>query len=304
MRRFALKNGIGQVFDMMRTDAFFANPSGLGFEKSNDYIEIGPSFKLTTEKSSQKKVTGTMFFAGYKQYQEFADFISYKPLVLLYYPFGSDVIGEEAPDIFKNNVENVFYRLDCRVTSLEKGELNKDTSYLESQVNFTAETKWYRSVVYFKSAKDLTNAKYYDPKRDSKNGAYVYNYQYVESTAGTIPINCHATEVSPSIVTIFGPVENPIWSIVVNNQETQSGQLNYKIPDGDKLVINSRSNHLEISLRKVIDDTFLANLYEYVDFDRENFMLFPRGLSDFHVTGDSANDINVVVEVEEIHETV
>ena len=75
MREFRLFNADGQEFDLMRKDAFFHAPSGLGF--ALDYTSIAAGYDFITageEEMQQKTVSGSMVFAGYRQYQEFVRF--------------------------------------------------------------------------------------------------------------------------------------------------------------------------------------------------------------------------------------
>ena len=44
MRKFSVVNAKGMTFDMMRTDAFFSDPSGLGTKVKNSYTIVGTSF--------------------------------------------------------------------------------------------------------------------------------------------------------------------------------------------------------------------------------------------------------------------
>ena len=71
MRQFKLINSTGAEFNLMRLDAFFNSPDGLGFSMDNSYANIGTVYEITEEKASQKAVTGEMIFKGYKQYKEF-----------------------------------------------------------------------------------------------------------------------------------------------------------------------------------------------------------------------------------------
>ena len=66
MRKFKLINAEGQEFDLMRKDAFFFSPSGLGYEMQFDTTPAGYDFIELDSEMLQKTVSGSVVFAGYE----------------------------------------------------------------------------------------------------------------------------------------------------------------------------------------------------------------------------------------------
>ena len=80
VRQFKLINALGQEFDLMRKDAFFQTPSGLGFSVDFDVEPVGYDWIETDSQIDQKTVSGELVFTKYQGYQEFIRFCSLSPL--------------------------------------------------------------------------------------------------------------------------------------------------------------------------------------------------------------------------------
>lgn len=277
MRQFKLQNALGDTFDLMRKDAFFYTPDGLGFRQDAQFMQIGGSYKLIETESAQKTPAGVMVFKDYTVYQEFAKFISYTPLKLMYKP-----------------ISEWFY-LDCIVSNLGKAEIDHTTHRLQCNIDFTATSKWYIPRIATRSGVETVDAKQY---------TYSYNYTYADAINGIINIVNNSTEASPLIITIMGDITDPTWSLIVNNSVVQSGMVEGNIPSGHKLVINAKDNELEIREYDAVTNEVVANQYQNSDFNRENFIYAPVGASTLRVAGNVAQTIDAWVEIEEIHETV
>lgn len=276
MRQFKLINSTGAEFNLMRLDAFFNSPDGLGFSMDNSYANIGTVYEITEEKSSQKAVTGEMIFKGYRQYKEFIKFISYKPLKLAYKPLDE------------------WAYLKCTVTRLDKSEISSSTNLLTCAIDFTALSKWYIPRRAMTSDGDSTNIKKY---------TYRYGYTYVETASGEFRIINEGTEECPSILTLFGNCVNPNWVLSQNGKTLIKNGLNVEIPSNHKLIINSNDNEREIA-EYTLDGTLYRNLYQKIDFDNKAFIVIPIGESMLRVTETSGNEVNAILEVEEVYETI
>ena len=111
-------------------------------------------------------------------------------------------------------------------------------------------------------------------------------------------------ESAPATLSIMGPITNPAWYVSVNNDVVASGAVTAEIPNGDKLVVNSKDGYLEVAEYTVSSNEFVRNLYQFTDFDRETFVLFPPGNSTLFVSAESETKIEAWVQIEEIHETI
>ena len=275
-RQFKLINSKGATFNLMRRDALFYVPDGLGFSMNSEYMQIGNSYQLIDTEAEQKRVGGTMVFDSYAIYEEFVNFIGFTPLKLAYKPL------------------NEWAYLDCSVTMLAKSEIDYTDRKLKCNIDFTGTSKWYIPRKIEHTSPEIENGKKY---------TYRYDYQYADTLNGIIRITNHSSEDSPCIITIFGQIVNPTWSLIKNNQVIQSGQVNGTIESGNKLVICSKDNSLEIA-EYTADGTFVANKYQDSDPNRENFIYIPNGQTTLLISSDVASEVDAYIEVEEIHDTI
>lgn len=276
VRQFKLINARGATFDLMQRTALLYLPGGLGFRTASEYMKIGSSYQLISTETEQKVISGEMIFSGYDKYREFVDFVNYTPLKLGYKP------------------QAEWAYLDCEVSRLDKGEIDYRDLKLKCAIDFTATSKWYIPRTAVRTGLETANAKQY---------TYTYSYQYADAINGIINIINNSSEDSPTILTIMGDITDPTWSLIVNNVVVQSGMVSGNIPSGNKLIINSKDNQLEIG-EYTTGNEFIRNMYQASDFNRENFIYVPPGRSTLRVSGNVAQTIEAWIEIEEIHETI
>ena len=85
VRQFKLINGYGQEFDITSTDYLFSSPSGLGYDRTESYRQIGNSFVRVNKQLKQGSITGKLIFTppnAYAKYYDFIQFINIEPLKL------------------------------------------------------------------------------------------------------------------------------------------------------------------------------------------------------------------------------
>ena len=276
VRKFRLQNANGATWDLMNPDAFFYSPDGLGFRMDSEFFRIGNTYQLIETEAAQKTPAGIMVFASYALYRQFADFINNTPLRLLYMP------------------QNEWVYLDCIVSNLSKAEFDHTDKRLKCNIDFQGLGKWYIPRQAQRTGIEVANAKKY---------TYSYDYAYADSITGTINIINNSSEDSPTIITIMGEITNPTWSLIVNNTTVQSGSVAATIASGNKLIVNSKDNELEIA-EYTAAGLFVKNLYQDSDFTKDNFIYVPPGSSTLRVTGSVQDTIDAWIEIEELHETV
>lgn len=276
IRKFKLINSEGAEWDLMRKDGFLYAPEGLGINQDNEYMRIGSTYELIQRLSAQKSINFTMVFSSYSVYHEFSRFIIYAPLKLAYMPL------------------NEWTYADGEITALSKGEFNPNTRRLECDAVFTATSLWYIPRAARRTSPDVENPKRYD---------YEYDYKYADAINGYISVFNDSNEDAPATISVMGPVVNPSWYVSVNNDVVASGSVTATIPAGDKLVVNSKDGELEVA-EYTTDNVFVRNLYQFTDFARETFVLFPPGNSVLFISGTSEDPIEAWVQIEEVHDTI
>lgn len=276
VRKFKLINSEGAEWDLMRKDGFLYAPDGLGINQENEYMRIGSTYELVQRLSAQKAFNFTMVFSGYDVYREFSRFIIYAPLKLAYMPL------------------NEWAYADGDITVLEKSEINNESRRLECSAVFTATSLW-----YIPRAARRTSADVESPKRYN----YTYDYTYADAINGYIAVVNDSNEDAPATISIMGPVVNPSWYVSVNNEVVASGSITATVPQGDKIVINSKDGYLEVA-EYTLENVLVRNLYQFTDFSRETFVLFPPGNSVLFISGSSEDPIEAWVQIEEVHDTI
>lgn len=148
MREFKLINATGAAFDLMRTDAFFHAPEGLGVANDLSISRVGDSYLVTDSRDAQPKPSGEMVFKGYAQYDEFLAFCRVGGLVLGYKPL------------------DTWLYLDCWA-DISKGEISRDNNRLVCGVSFTGVSNWYAKAVEYKANVDTGVGKVYGYHEDT-----------------------------------------------------------------------------------------------------------------------------------------
>ena len=276
VRKFKLINSEGAEWDLMRKDGFLYAPEGLGINQENEYMRIGSTYELIQRLSAQKAFNFTMVFSGYDVYREFSRFIIYAPLKLAYMPL------------------NEWAYADGDITVLEKSEINHESRRLECDAVFTATSLWYIPRAARRTSPDVESPKRYD---------YTYDYTYADAINGYIAVVNDSNEDAPATISIMGPVVNPSWYVSVNNEVVASGAITATVPRGNKIVINSKDGYLEVA-EYTAENVFVRNLYQFTDFSRETFVLFPPGNSVLFISGSSDDPIEAWVQIEEVHDTI
>ena len=274
MREFKLVNANGLEWDLMRKDAFFHAPDGLGFGRTISAVQVGGSYIETGDSLDQKAPSGEMVFLGYEEYSDFISFIAKTPLVLMYKPLQK------------------WFRLKCKISSLGKTEIIGGR--LICPISFTALSTWY----------ELLNVRQNIPQEGTgKIYPYTYPYVYSDTTVATAEIE-NGDRTSPTIIQIFGPVKNPSWILNHNGGQVASGYAEVTIPKGHKLVINSDPAEMEIAEYTVIDNAFVEDHYSKGDFSTERFIFVPPGKSRLSIFDETGGDIEAYVEVEKLADSV
>lgn len=266
IRQFNLTNANGQVFDLMRQDAFLYNPDGLGWGVDDTIMAVGESYVVTNTEPEKPAPSGQMNFAGYAQYNEFLAFVQVGGLTLGY-----------------NTLGNWIY-LDVSLT-ISKSEIDEKTMRLLCDVDFTARSGWYKKVVAYQAQGSGAGKTY----------SYTYPYTYTSSAAGSVDIPNGNLPSYPKI-TIFGPVTNPFWALYQSGNRLETGRVNVTIPDGHKLVIDCHPATMEIAEYTNIGE-FVANRYADSDFTTARLFMLPAGPCSVVFTQDGTGVVDAFVEV-------
>lgn len=275
MRQFKLINSRGETFDLMNHDAYFRNPDGLGASHTITVIAAGRDFTEVDDDLNQQTIPGEMVFSSYAEYVTFSRFCMYAPLTFWYKP------------------TTQWYYRECKLSKIDKGEIETGTSKLISPVDFMCFTVWRQSATAYPA----------EATGDGKRYDYTYPYTYIETAAGTIAITNDTDLPAPIKIHIFGPVTNPTWALVYDGDVYADGAVTATIPDGHKLVIDASSTSLEIA-EYTTDNAFVRNLYAESDKSTTRFINAPVGESTLSFAHSGTETITAYAEVVKVAETV
>ena len=279
VRNIKLINSEGQAYMLTTQEHFIHEISGFGFTDQTALQRVGSLLRPLTEVLTPDSPTGFIFFPepnAYQKYYEFARFIRRTPLRLLYNPNGEQE-----------------YMMDVRVQSLEKADLVEGHTGLNCAVTFVPLSAWYREVI---AINDGTVG-------DGKVYNYTYDYMYTDSVRQTIKIDSDSDLESPSRITIYGPVEDPVWVHYVNNVQKATGTIDAEIPAGHKLVIDTTT--IPYSIKEFSNEgTLIADRYQQADFSTDRFFFLDYGENRISVQHYGANTVTLGVEAHLSYETV
>lgn len=272
MRRFKIQNANGATYDLtVNNREFMYGVRGLGYSDEVEYRRIANIYKRLSDYKAQGKIEGTIHFFGnekpHKRYFDLVQFLQVKPLTLVYTP----------EDI------NVTYYRSGTVTDVDFDETNP----LSASITFTCTTLWYeRFSAITRPDSELVNGKIYN---------YTYNYTYRNSIANTVTIDVLGYELSPVKLSLFGKLVNPEWTQYINGKEVASGKVNYTIPSGYKLQVDTTDLPYSIKMYDS-NDNFIIDLYSYSDFGTERFLTLQNGINTISVNDDEGNKVVIKAE--------
>lgn len=313
MRKFFLTNAAGETWNLMRFDAFFHAPDGLGFSQTISSARVGTDYLETDAYLDQHTISGEMVFANYAVYQQFIAFAMRSPLVMTYMPESTEYfIRCTVQSIGKTEIGSAN-RLICPIAFLCSGTwFEREQAYYENEpdavkvvltgdiVTFDADgTELLESLQLDED--DTVTVIYSYTQGASKHYSYTYNYTYTDSALGGVTIHNGSIE-SPLIVSILGAANNPTWALTQDGVVVATGAVTAEIPEGHRLVIDARPASMEIA-EYTNDGVYVRDLYAMSDFSTARFLYAPAGESIVTVNA-GGTSVNTIVEVEKYAYTV
>lgn len=244
-RKFWLVNSLGNTYELSNPEkkVFLSGPSGLGFTSVYSSERLGTSELITYSDTRLPDVSGTLLFFLdsngfiYNEYQNFIDFIKYKPLELHY----------QTP-----NLMNSFYS-EVIITKFEKTE-NTKSGLMQCPITFHRITNWLNDEDF---TIILTNAR----EGSGKNYPVSRPYYYVGTNLSNTPIIVRGTDSIGFVIEINGTVQNPYFALT---QGTDRYGVCRILGTYDYMMINSNDTAESIYLEN--NGVVIANPQQYQDF--------------------------------------
>lgn len=279
VRYFSLVNGNGVEVNLTTTDIFLSEPSGLGYERTESYRQIGNSFVRINKQPKQGSITGTLIFMppnAYQKYYNFLNSIKIEPLQLKYVPYSGS--GDKLRDV--------------TITKIEKGELTKYGS-LECSITLSCLTPWYRII------------KFSPNEIHTSGNTWPVTWPKIWGSGNEMSLEFDSDSIldSPCKLIINGHCKNPAWTHYVNGSRFASGKLECEVDEGNYLVVDNTSYPY---LMKVYnsDNQLVRDVYSTSDFASERFLSIQNGHNVIAISNELGSEIDIRAEVYLQYETV
>ncbi len=244
-RRFRLINGKNQIYELTDKNhkVYANNPNGLGYSRTLSVFRLGDENLITYSMINLDNVNFEILFYDdnlgdkYQKYREFVNFLSFKPLYLLY----------QAPNSF------TWYRRQVESMSLSKSEVDYDDRMLHCNFVLQALAFW------------EDNEKNVIETNNDLNGGKIYPINYPINYGFNNLSNVNLTSVglldAPLEITINGNVTNPGYVLYDSNGNIY-GRTRF-IGEFDSVYVNSKETEEEVRL--VRNGLILDNPLGYQD---------------------------------------
>lgn len=264
MRKFVLRNALGEAKDLTEIGSFLTNPKGLGKDRIASYVQIGNRYVVNDNKRKQSSINGKITFESYEGYKDFCRFVMREPIILEYTAAGTYMMQVQIEKLGKTEMDNMGLTVDITMKGL---------------------TAWYKTMRYENLSSE--NGKMY---------SHTYPYVYTDDAAGNIEYDVDSTEENPVKLTVFGPCTNPAWTLYINGVKTVDGKILCRIPEGNRLIVDTTNIPYEIAEYDASGE-FVRDLYQYSDFATKRFLYSQFGTNKITFTHEGSEEIRVAAEV-------
>lgn len=248
-RKFWIVNALGNVYKLTdkNSKVFLNAPNGFGLNRSFASLKVGNSELVTAQQFNLTDITGELLFysdtngSKYQDYQDFIQFIKYKPLEFHY----------QTP----NRLTSYF--CDVILTQLSKGEVGTN-NVLTVPISMHRLTEWLNDEDY---SIILVNS----PVDDGKYYNLIRNYHYAGTNLQNTPINNNGTDDVGFIIEINGEVQNPQFTITQRGEQYGICKINGTY---DYVMLDSVERTESMYLER--NGSAITNPEQYQDFTIRN----------------------------------
>lgn len=258
VREFKLLNEKGQEYSLMdiRNYCLLTEPSGLGYEYSSEYEQLGNTFISNLRRIEQGQITGRVNFLNYDNYKKLVDFIEQSDSLKFSYkiPFTT---GEK--EYFK----------DIQIQSLSKTEIQPNKVMSETII-FDCLSLWYEEKSTIFTIEPQENEIRWDFRWDSRFSDYnSRNLNFINQGHVEAPI----------LVQMNGYLLNPKLELYVEGELYQTVTITTEIQEYEKLLYGTKEN--EFYINKENTDGSLTSLFnlDVINFNNDNVIRLPKNRS-------------------------
>ena len=248
-RKFWIVNALGNKYQLTdkNSKVFLNAPSGFGLNRSFTSLKVGNSELVTSQQFNLTDITGELLFysdtngSKYQDYQDFVQFIKYKPLEFHY----------QTP----NNL--VSYFCDILLTQLSKGEVGTN-GVLTVPFSMHRLTEWLNDNDYEIVLTNTTSG-------EGKHYDLVRPYHYAGTDLSNTPIFNNGTDDVGFVIEINGEVQNPQFTITQRGEQYGICKINGTY---DYVMLDSVERTESMYLER--NGSAITNPEQYQDFTIRN----------------------------------
>ena len=258
VREFKLINEKGQEYSLMdiRNYCLLTEPSGLGYEYSTEYEQLGNTFISNLRKIEQGQIDGIANFINYDNYKKLVDYIEQSEKLKFSY---------KVPLI--NGIKEYFK--DVQIRKLTKTQIQTNGIISETIV-FDCLSLWYEENTIIYDIQSLENEIRWDFRWDSNFSDYnSRNLSFINEGHVDAPI----------LVEIKGSLLNPKIELYIEGQLYQSVTFNTEITQYEKFLYGTKEN--DFYVRKQNADGTESSIFNLnvIDFNNDNVIRLPKNKS-------------------------
>lgn len=258
VREFKLINEKGQEYSLMDIYNYclLTEPSGLGYQYSTEYEQLGNTFIANLRRIEQGQIEGIVNFFNYDNYKNFIDYIEKSENLRFSYKIP-----------FQNGQKEYFK--DIQIQTLTKTQIQTNGVISESII-FDCLSLWYEENTTIYTIEPLTNEIRWDFEWDSSFTDY--------DTRNLTYINQGHVE-APILVEMSGHLVNPKIELYIEGQLYQTVPFNVEIQEYEKLLYGTKENNFYINRQKT--DGTLISLFnlDVISLENDNVIRLPKNKS-------------------------
>lgn len=268
VREFRLINEKGQEFSLMDIHNYIllTEPSGLGYDYSTEYQQLGNTFVTNLRKMQQGQIRGTANFLQYDNFEDFINFVESSENLKF---------GYKIP--YKNKASKEYFK-DVAIQSMSKTQKQTNGVFSETVI-FDCLSLWYEenTIIY-----NIT------PQENEIRWDFMWDSRFIDySTRNLEYVNTGHTE-APILVEMDGHLVNPKIELYVEGQLYQTVKITVEIQEYEKLLYGTRENDFYINKQNT--DGTLTSLFslDHIEFENDNVIRLPANKScELRLTADN-----------------
>ena len=258
VREFKLVNEKGQEYSLMDIQNYclLTEPSGLGYEYSTEYEQLGNTFITNLRRIEQGQISGVVNFLNYDNYKKLIDFIEQSESLKFSY---------KVP--LKNGIKEYFK--DIQIRDISKTEIQPN-SVISETITFDCLSLWYeeRSTTFT-----------IEPKEDDLRWDFKWDSRFAGYDSRKLTFVNQGHVEAPVLVEIDGSLANPQIDLYIEGQLYQSVKFTTNVEAYEKFLYGTKENDFYINKQNTDGTLTSLKSLDVIDFNNDNVIRIPKNKS-------------------------